>query len=31
MRGWEARIKTNLREIGVNTRNWVDKTKNSNY
>ena len=24
LRRWEDNIRTNLKEIGINTRNWVD-------
>ena len=30
-RKWEDNIRTNLTEIGINTRNWVDSAQNMNY
>ena len=31
MRRWEDNIKTNLNEISINTRNWVDSVKDWDY
>ena len=28
-RRWEENIKMNLKEIGINTRNWVDSAQDS--
>ena len=28
---WEGNIRTDLKEIGINTRNWDDSVRNSNY
>jgi hypothetical protein len=28
---WEDNIRINLKEIGINTRNWVDLTQDRNY
>ena len=30
-RRWEENIKMNLKEIGVNTKNWVDLTQSRVY
>ena len=30
-RRWEGNIRTNLKEIGMNTGNWVDSALDSNY
>ena len=30
-RGWEDNIKMDLKEIGINTRNWVDSAQDRNY
>ena len=30
-RGWEDNIRIDLKEIGVNTRNWIDSAKDRNY
>ena len=30
-RRWEDNIQMNLREIGINTRNWVDSGQDINY
>ena len=30
-RRWEENIRKDLREIGVNTRNWVHSAKDRNY
>ena len=30
-RRWEDNIKMDLKEIGINTRNWVDSTKDRDY
>ena len=31
MRRWEDDIKMNLKEIGINTRNWVDSAQDRHY
>ena len=28
---WEDNIRTDLKQIGVNTRNWVDSTQDRDY
>ena len=28
---WEINIRMDLKEIGINTRNWVDSTRDRNY
>ena len=28
---WEENIKTDLKEIGINKRNWVDSTQDRDY
>ena len=28
---WEDNIRMDLKEIGINTRNWVDSTQDRNY
>jgi hypothetical protein len=30
-RTWEDNIKIDLKEIGINTRNWVDLTQDRDY
>ena len=30
-RRWEDNIRINLKEIGINTRNWVDSAKDRDY
>jgi hypothetical protein len=30
-RRWEGNIKLDLKEIGINTRNWVDPAQDRNY
>ena len=30
-RRWEDNIRIDLKEIGINTRNWVDSAQNRNY
>ena len=30
-RRWEDNIRMDLKEIGINTRNWVDSTKDRDY
>ena len=30
-RRWEDNIKKDIKEIGVNTRNWIDLAQNRNY
>ena len=30
-RRWEDNIKTDLKEMGINTRNWVDSAQNRDY
>ena len=30
-RTWEDNITTNIKEIGVNTRNWVESTQDRDY
>ena len=30
-RRWEDNIRMNLKEIGINTRNWVDLTQDRDY
>ena len=30
-RRWEDNIRVNLKEIGINSRNWVDAAQNKNY
>ena len=30
-RRWEDNIRMNLREIGINTRNWVDLAQDRDY
>ena len=30
-RRWEDNIRMNLKEIGINTRNWVDLAQNRDY
>ena len=30
-RRWEHNIRMNLKEIGINTRNWADSTQDRNY
>ena len=29
--GWEDNIRIDLKEIGINTRNWVDSTENRDH
>jgi hypothetical protein len=29
--GWENNIRMNLKEIGINTRNWVDLDQDRDY
>ena len=29
--GWEDNIKMDLKEIGINTRNWVDLAQDRDY
>ena len=29
--GWEDSIRIDLKEIGINTRNWVDSTQDRDY
>ena len=31
MRRWEDNVRTDLKEIGINTRNWVDSVQNRDY
>ena len=31
MRKWEDNIRMYLKEIGINTRNWVDSTQDRDY
>ena len=28
---WEDNLRMDIREIGINTRNWVDSAQNRNY
>ena len=28
---WENNIRKNLKEMGINTRNWVDSAQNRDY
>ena len=28
---WEDNIRTDLKEVGINTRNWVDSAQDRNY
>ena len=30
-RRWEGNIRMDLKEIGINTRNWVDSAEDRNY
>ena len=30
-RGWEDSIRMDLKEIGINTRNWVDSAQDMDY
>jgi hypothetical protein len=30
-RRWECYIRINFKEIGINTRNWVDTTQDGDY
>ena len=30
-RRWEGNIRMNPKEIGINTRNWVDSTQDRDY
>jgi hypothetical protein len=30
-RGWEDNIRMDLKEIGVNTRNWIDSAQDRDY
>ena len=30
-RRWEDYIRMDLKEIGINTRNWVDSAKDNDY
>ena len=30
-RRWEDNIRTDLNEIGINTRNWLDSAKDRDY
>ena len=30
-RRWEDKIRMNLKEIGINTRNWIDSAQDSDY
>ena len=30
-RKWEDNIRTNLKEIGINTRNWIDSAQDTDY
>ena len=30
-RRWEENIRMNLKEIGINTRNWVDSAQDRDY
>ena len=30
-RRWEDNIRMDLKEIGINTRNWVDSVQDSDY
>ena len=30
-RRWAENIRTNLREIGANSRNWIESTQDRNY
>ena len=30
-RRWEDNIRMDLKEIGINTRNWVDSARDRNY
>ena len=30
-RRWEDKIRIGLKEIGINTRKWVDSTQDRNY
>ena len=30
-RRWEENIRTDFKEIGINTRNWVDSTQDRDY
>ena len=30
-RRWEDNIRMNLKEIGINTRNWVDSAQDRDY
>ena len=29
--GWKGNIRMDLKEIGINTRNWVDSAQNRDY
>ena len=29
--GWEGNIRIDLKEIGINTRNWVDSAQDNDY
>jgi hypothetical protein len=31
MRRWEDDIKKDLKEIGINTRNWIDSAQDRSY
>ena len=31
MRRWEGFIRMDLKEIGINTRNWIDSTQDRDY
>ena len=31
MRRWEYNIRMDLKEIGINTKNWVDLASNRDY
>ena len=31
MCGWEDNIRLDLKEIGINTRNWVDSAEGRDY
>ena len=30
-RRWEGNIRMDLKEIGINTRNWIDSAQDRNY
>ena len=30
-RGWEGNIRMDIKEMGINTRNWVDSAQNRDY